>query len=151
MIEPAMILVRPQMGENIGAAARAMLNFGLTRMRVVAPRDGWPSPKAVAMASGSGRVLDQAGLFADLPAAVADCDYVLATTARDRDLTKPVLSPEEAMSRVRAMAMLPRSFFRPLLASFLIGALVAFWLMSAFMPPPWIMKSLMTRWKIVPS
>lgn len=104
MIEPAMILVRPQMGENIGAAARAMLNFGLTRMRVVAPRDGWPSPKAVAMASGAGRVLDQAGLFADLPAAVADCDYVLATTARDRDLTKPVLSPEEAMWRVRAMA-----------------------------------------------
>lgn len=104
MIEPAMILVRPQMGENIGAAARAMLNFGMTRMRVVAPRDGWPSPKAVAMASGAGRVLDQAGLFPDLPAALADCDYVLATTARGRDLTKPVLSPEEAMARVRAMS-----------------------------------------------
>mgnify|MGYP002683605352 CR=1 FL=1 len=71
MIPPVFILVRPQMGENIGAAARAMLNFGLERMRVVGPRDGWPNPKAVAMASGAGRVLDQAGLFADLAGAVA--------------------------------------------------------------------------------
>jgi tRNA/rRNA methyltransferase len=58
-----MVLVRPQMGENIGAAARAMLNFGLERMRLVAPRDGWPNPKAVAMASGAGKVLEGAGLF----------------------------------------------------------------------------------------
>ncbi|WP_151718284.1 RNA methyltransferase [Gemmobacter serpentinus] len=104
MIDPAIILVRPQMGENIGAAARAMLNFGLTRMRVVGPRDGWPNPKAVAMASGAGRVLDNAGLFADLPAAIADCDYVFATTARGRELTKPVMTPERAMDYARALS-----------------------------------------------
>ena len=94
---PAMILVRPQMGENIGAAARAMWNFGLDHMRVVAPRDGWPNPAAVAMASGAGRLLDEARLCADLPEALADVDFVFATTARDRDLTKPVFSPEAAM------------------------------------------------------
>ena len=104
MIPPVFVLVRPQMGENIGAAARAMLNFGLERMRVVGPRDGWPNPKAVAMASGAGRVLDGAGLFGDLDAALADCDFVLATTARGRELTKPVYTPEAAMDVVRAMA-----------------------------------------------
>ncbi len=104
MIDPAIILVRPQMGENIGAAARAMLNFGLTRMRVVGPRDGWPNPKAVAMASGAGRVLDQAGLFADVSAAIADCDFVFATTARGRELTKPVMTPERAMEYARALS-----------------------------------------------
>lgn len=96
-LPPAFVLVRPQMGENIGAAARAMLNFGLDRMRVVAPRDGWPSQSAVAMASGAGRVLDAAQLSDDLPDSIADCTYVFATTARQRDLTKPVFSPEEAM------------------------------------------------------
>ncbi len=103
MIPPVFVLVRPQMGENIGGAARAMLNFGLERMRVVDPRDGWPNPKAVAMASGAGRVLDNAGLFGDLDAALADCDFVLATTARGRELTKPVYTPEAAMEVVRAM------------------------------------------------
>lgn len=101
--QPAFILVRPQMGENIGAAARAMLNFGQERMRIVAPRDGWPNPKAVAMASGAGRVLDSAGLYADVAASIADCHYVYATTARVRGLTKPVLSPEEAMAEAHAM------------------------------------------------
>jgi tRNA/rRNA methyltransferase len=100
---PAIVLVRPQMGENIGAAARAMLNFGLDRMRLVAPRDGWPNQAAVAMASGAGRVLDAANVYDDLPDALADCDYVLATTARHRELVKPVLTPEAAMARVRAM------------------------------------------------
>ncbi|MCR9125927.1 MAG: RNA methyltransferase [Rhodobacteraceae bacterium] len=95
--QPAFVLVRPQMGENIGAAARGMWNFGLDRMRVVAPRDGWPNPSAVAMASGAGRVLDEAQLFGDLDAAVADCGFVMATTARPRGLTKPVFSPERAM------------------------------------------------------
>lgn len=95
--QPAFVLVRPQMGENIGAAARAMWNFGLDRMRLVAPRDGWPNPKAVAMASGAGRLLDEAQLTEDVAAAVADCHYVMATTARARGLTKPVLSPERAM------------------------------------------------------
>ena len=104
MIEPAFILVRPQMGENIGAAARAMLNFGLTRMRIVAPRDGWPNPKAVAMASGAGRLLDHAGLFDDVAGAIGDCDYVFATTARPRELVKPVVTPERAMEMARAMA-----------------------------------------------
>lgn len=103
MIPPVFILVRPQMGENIGAAARAMLNFGLERMRVVDPRDGWPSPKAAAMASGAGRVLDQAGLFADVPGAIADCHYVFATTARGRELTKPIMTPERAMEHARAL------------------------------------------------
>lgn len=103
MTDPAIILVRPQMGENIGAAARAMLNFGLTRMRVVGPRDGWPNPRAVAMASGAGRVLDEAGLYGNLPAAIADCDFVFATTARGRELSKPVMTPERAMELARAM------------------------------------------------
>ena len=98
-----MILVRPQMGENIGAAARAMWNFGLDRMRVVAPRDGWPNERAVAMASGAGRLLDQAGLFDDTADAIADCNYVFATTARHRGLTKPVMTPERAMQYTRSL------------------------------------------------
>jgi tRNA/rRNA methyltransferase len=102
-VPPVFILVRPQMGENIGAAARAMLNFGLTQMRVVAPRDGWPNPKAVAMASGAGRLLDHAGPYADVGASIADCDYVLATTARGRELVKPVMTPEHAMGMARAL------------------------------------------------
>lgn len=96
--QPVFVLVRPQMGENIGAAARAMWNFGLERMRIVAPRDGWPNPRADAMASGAGRLLDEALLVEDTPAAVGDCAFVLATTARARGLTKPVLSPERAMA-----------------------------------------------------
>ncbi len=103
MIPPVFILVRPQMGENIGAAARAMLNFGLERMRIVDPRDGWPNPKAVAMASGAGRVLDQAGVFGNVADAMADCDFVFATTARGRELTKPVYTPEAAMDHARAL------------------------------------------------
>ncbi len=95
--QPVFVLVRPQMGENIGAAARAMWNFGLDRMRIVAPRDGWPNPKAVAMASGAGRLLDGALVADDVAGAVGDCSYVFATTARTRDLTKPVFSPERAM------------------------------------------------------
>ncbi len=102
MTQPAFVLVRPQMGENIGAAARGMWNFGLDRMHVVAPRDGWPNPRAVAMASGAGRLLDAARLFDTTPEAVADATWILATTARDRDLTKPVLSPEAAMREAKA-------------------------------------------------
>ena len=104
MIPPVFILVRPQMGENIGAAARAMLNFGLERLRIVEPRDGWPNPKAVAMASGAGRVLGFVGVFGSVQAALADCDYVFATTARGRELTKPVVTPERAMMMAREMA-----------------------------------------------
>ncbi|MFO1140345.1 MAG: RNA methyltransferase [Paracoccus sp. (in: a-proteobacteria)] len=98
-MEPAIILTRPQMGENIGAAARAMLNFGLTDLRLVAPRDGWPNPRAVAMASGAaGQVLDRARVFPTLAEAMADIDYAYATTARGRELTKPVLTPATAMT-----------------------------------------------------
>jgi tRNA/rRNA methyltransferase len=97
MDQPLFVLVRPQMGENIGAAARAMANFGLAHMRVVAPRDGWPNPKAVAMASGAGRLLDHAMVTEDVPGALADCTHVYATTARPRGLTKRVLTPEAAM------------------------------------------------------
>ncbi|MCT4609029.1 MAG: RNA methyltransferase [Pelagimonas sp.] len=95
--QPAVVLVRPQMGENIGAAARAMWNFGLDHMRIVDPRDGWPNEKAVAMSSGAGRLLDEAMLTEDLPQALSDCTYVMATTARPRDLTKTVFTPERAM------------------------------------------------------
>jgi len=99
---PAVILVRPQMGENIGASARAMWNFGLDRMRIVAPRDGWPNEKAVTMASGAGRVLDQVRVEDGVAQAADDLHYVYATTARDRDLTNLVLTPEEAMADAHA-------------------------------------------------
>jgi tRNA/rRNA methyltransferase len=95
--QPAFVLIRPQMGENIGAAARAMWNFGLDRMRITSPRDGWPNQKAVAMASGAGRLLDEAVMCETTAEAVADCTYVYATTARPRELTKPVFTPAHAM------------------------------------------------------
>ena len=101
MSQPAFVLIRPQMGENIGGAARAMWNFGLDRMRIVSPRDGWPNQKAIAMSSGAGRLLDEAGLFDDLAEAVGECSYVFATTARRRELTKPVFTPERAMQIAR--------------------------------------------------
>jgi tRNA/rRNA methyltransferase len=99
--QPAIVLVRPQMGENIGAAARAMWNFGLDRMRVVAPRDGWPNPSAVAMASGAGRLLDEAVLHDDVGGAIGDCHFTFATTARPRGMTKPVYTPQAAMEEAR--------------------------------------------------
>lgn len=101
--KPTFVLVEPQMGENIGAAARAMWNFGLDRMRLVKPRDGWPNQKAVAMASGAGRVLDNLGLHEDTGSALSDMNYVFATTARNRDLTKPVMSPQRAMEHAREL------------------------------------------------
>jgi len=101
--QPVFVLVHPQMGENIGAAARAMWNFGLDRMRLVAPRDGWPNERAVAVASGAAQVLDHVQVMAETPDALADMTYVFATTARNRDLTKPVITPERAMEQTRAM------------------------------------------------
>lgn len=92
----AIILVHPQMGENIGAAARAMFNFGLTDLRLVAPRDGWPSTQAEAMSSGALARMPPVQVFDTFAAAIEDLHYVLATTARPRDMVKPVLSPEEA-------------------------------------------------------
>lgn len=93
---PAIVLVRPQLGENIGKAARAMLNFGLTDLRLVAPRDGWPNPSAGPAASGADVVLERARVFASVAEAVADCAHVYATTVRKRGLALPVISPEEA-------------------------------------------------------
>jgi tRNA/rRNA methyltransferase len=100
---PVVILVEPQLGENIGAAARAMANFGLSRLRLVRPRQAWPNDKARMMAAGADRVLDGAKLYDTLEAAIADCAFVLATTARAHDQAKPVLSPAEA-----AALMAPR-------------------------------------------
>ena len=99
--QPVYVLVRPQMGENIGGAARAMWNFGLDRMRIVSPRDGWPNQKAIAMSSGAGRLLDEAVITDGVAEALDDCTYVFATTARRRELTKPIFTPEEAMNVAR--------------------------------------------------
>jgi tRNA/rRNA methyltransferase len=93
---PVVILVEPQLGENIGSAARAMANFGLSRMRLVKPREAWPNPQARKMASGADRVLDKAELFDSVEAAIADCTLVLATTARAHDQAKPVVDAVEA-------------------------------------------------------
>jgi tRNA/rRNA methyltransferase len=93
---PVVILVEPQLGDNIGAVARAMANFGLSRLRLVKPRDGWPNPRAWVAASGADRVLNEAELFDTLEAAIADLTFVLATTARAHDQAKPVVSPEQA-------------------------------------------------------
>lgn len=103
MHAPAFILVKPQMGENIGAAARAMLNFGLEHMRVVAPRDGWPNERAVAMASGAGRLLDTALLAPSTAEATSDLTYLFATTARPRGMVKEVFTPEAAMAKARGL------------------------------------------------
>jgi tRNA/rRNA methyltransferase len=99
---PAIVLVRPQLGENIGKAARAMLNFGLTDLRLVSPRDGWPNPSAGPAASGADIVLEKAQVFDTVADAVADCPFVYATTVRKRGLVVPVVSPEEAAGEIRA-------------------------------------------------
>ncbi len=93
---PVFVLVEPQLGENIGAAARAMANFGLSRLRIVKPRQGWPNDKARMMATGGSRIIDAAELYDTLEAAVADCTFVLATTARAHDQAKPVVGAAEA-------------------------------------------------------
>jgi len=98
---PSVILVHPQLGENIGKAARAMLNFGLTDLRLVAPRDGWPNEKAVAAASGAAEVLDAARVYPDLASATEDLHFLYATTARDRAMAKEVLTAREAAARLR--------------------------------------------------
>lgn len=100
--QPVFVLVRPQLGENIGKAARAMLNFGLTEMRIVAPRDGWPNPDAGPSAAGADIVLEQAQIFKTTAEAVADCAHVYATTVRKRGVTKPVVTPSEAAANIHA-------------------------------------------------
>ncbi len=99
---PLIVLVRPQLGENIGKAARAMLNFGLIEMRLVAPRDGWPNPDAGPAAAGADIILEKAQLFDTLAEAVADCPHVYATTVRKRGVTKPVVTPAEAAGQIHA-------------------------------------------------
>jgi len=97
---PIIVLVRPQLGENIGKAARAMLNFGLTELRLVAPRDGWPNPSAGPAAAGADIVLANASVHQTLAEAIADCANVYATTVRKRGVTKPVVTPEQAAREI---------------------------------------------------
>jgi len=98
---PAIILVRPQLGENIGMAARAMLNCGLSEMRLVAPRDGWPSERAQRAASGADVVLDEARVFDSVAEAVADLQHVVATTARTRELVQRIVTARHAAREIR--------------------------------------------------
>jgi tRNA/rRNA methyltransferase len=97
---PCVILNVPQLAENIGAVARVMANFGLSDLRLVTPRDGWPQERAWASASGANWPLDEAKVFATLPEAVADLQLVYATTARPRELQLPVLTPREAAGKL---------------------------------------------------
>jgi tRNA/rRNA methyltransferase len=98
--KPVIVLVRPQLGQNIGKAARAMLNFGLTEMRLVAPRDGWPNQDAGPAASGADVVLERAQIFDTVEQAIADCSTVFASTVRRRDLVMPVIGPQEMADRI---------------------------------------------------
>ena len=100
-VAPTIILVRPQLGENIGMAARAMLNCGLSSLRLVSPRDGWPNPKAQRAASGADVVLDKVKLFDTVEAAVADLGRVVATTARNRELSQRIVTPRRAAAEIR--------------------------------------------------
>ncbi len=99
--DPVIILVQPQMGENIGAAARAMLNFGLSELRLVNPRDGWPNERAVAMASRADSILENVKVFESTEGAIADLHHVYAATARPRDMIKPVVTPRQAATDIR--------------------------------------------------
>src|SRR5690242_15609181 len=110
---PVIVLVRPQLGQNIGKAARAMLNFGLTEMRLVAPRDGWPNPDAGPAASGADVVLERAELFKNVQEAIADCSTVFASTVRRRDLVMPVVGPEEMADTIAASSERSAILFGP--------------------------------------
>lgn len=110
---PIIVLVRPQLGENIGKAARAMLNFGLTELRLVEPRDGWPNPDAGPAASGADVVLERAKVFDSVAEATADCAHVYATTVRKRGVTKPVVTPEQAARAIHGEAGRSAILFGP--------------------------------------
>ena len=99
---PVVILVEPQLGENVGTAARAMLNCGLTELRLVRPRDGWPNAKALAAASGADAVVENASVFDSTEAAITDLNRVYATTARHRGMIKAVVTPRQAATEMRA-------------------------------------------------
>ena len=111
--KPVIVLVRPQLGQNIGKAARAMLNFGLIQMRLVTPRDGWPNPDAGPAASGADVVLEQAQVFDTVADAIADCRQVFASTVRRRDLVMPVVAPEEMADRIAASGERSAILFGP--------------------------------------
>jgi len=100
-VAPAIILVEPQLGENIGFAARAMANFGLTDLRLVGPRDGWPNDKAHAAAAGAAFLVERASVYDSVESAIGGLNYVLASTARPREMVKPVLSPESSAVELR--------------------------------------------------
>jgi tRNA/rRNA methyltransferase len=100
-LAPVIILVRPQLGENIGMCARAMLNCAVTELRIVNPRDGWPNPGAVSSAAGATAVLEQAKLYTSTKDAVADLEFVLATTARPREMVKDIYSTDAAAKEIR--------------------------------------------------
>lgn len=110
---PIIVLVRPQLGQNIGKAARAMLNFGLTEMRLVSPRDGWPNPEAGPAASGADEVLESARVYDTTADAIADCNLVYASTVRRRDLVMPVVGPDEMASEMRSIAGRSAILFGP--------------------------------------
>lgn len=110
---PIIVLVRPQLGQNIGKAARAMLNFGLTELRLVAPRDGWPNPSAGPSAAGADSVIADAKVYDTLADAVADCSHVYATTVRKRGVTKPVLTPKPPPTRLSRPARKAQSCSAP--------------------------------------
>ena len=99
---PVIVLVNPQLGENIGAAARAMANFGLAELRLVDPRDGWPSESARASAAKADHIIDRVKCFETLQEAIGDLGFVYATTARNREMLKPVRSPTEAVAKSSA-------------------------------------------------
>ena len=110
---PVIVLVRPQLGENIGKSARAMLNFGLTEMRLVAPRDGWPNPAAGPAASGADIVLERAPVFATAAEAIADCSIVYAATVRRRELVMPAVTPDAMASVIAATPARSAILFGP--------------------------------------
>jgi tRNA/rRNA methyltransferase len=111
--KPIIVLVRPQLGQNIGKAARAMLNFGLTEMRLVAPRDGWPNPDAGPSASGADVVLENAKVFETVQQAIADCSSVYASTVRRRDLVLPVITPEAMAGQIASSTQRSAILFGP--------------------------------------
>ena len=100
MLQPTILLSHPQMHENIGATARAMGNFSLDDLRIIKPRDGKPSEISYKMASGADWVLDQTSIYDDFNTSVADLNFIIATSARHRDMAKPVMSPEDAIAEI---------------------------------------------------
>jgi tRNA/rRNA methyltransferase len=110
---PVIVLVRPQLGENIGKSARAMLNFGLTELRLVAPRDGWPNPSAGPAASGADLVLEHARVFDTVQEAIADCPAIYASTVRRRDLVMPVVTPRGMADEIATSSSRSAILFGP--------------------------------------